>query len=311
MRMMPHTVEMAGISHKGCLGGKAVREHSACSGVKYSDSKRQLPALMFNFLGHLHDFTQVSWSKVMLWGPKLTIRERLVEMCSQALTALRLSSGQAAKIRGLASWLDASLAGRCMRGAMHAYIARQYWDQGEQVVRGSSLYEALLYTIAVARNLLDRSTRLIGPELPPILVYTDAAADESRVRLGAKVLVPEGKVEVAIYDVTPEIRSSWGPQDTVINQAELECGVMVAATFANLLQGRRVIWWVDNTAAAAALVKAGSPTVTMSRIALQTHPEILRHRVGAVGTLPQVPLKPQYSILNSFQSSSTPADSIA
>ena len=32
-----------------------------------------------------------------------------------------------------------------------------------------------------------------------------------------------------------------------------------------------MLWWIDNTSAQAAMVKAGSPTVSMGRLALQAH----------------------------------------
>ena len=60
----------------------------------------------------------------------------------------------------------------------------------------------------------------------------------------------------------------WGTQDTIINQAELHAAPVVACTVPDTLRGADVIWFIDNAAAEAALVKAGSPTQTMCRIAL-------------------------------------------
>ena len=63
--------------------------------------------------------------------------------------------------------------------------------------------------------------------------------------------------------------ATWGDQDTLINQAELQCGALLASTFADVLRGRDLIWFIDNTSAATALVKAGSPTVSMNNLALK------------------------------------------
>ena len=196
-------------------------------------------------------------------------RERLVEMCTAAIQSRRLSSGTAAKMRGLATWMDAALAGRCLRAAGHALTARQYWDQCEEVTEGSNLWESLLYIAAAAQWMPDRCISLVRPVAPPVRVYTDASADADRVRLGAKVLLPDGCTLVTVLDADQPLRETWGPQDTVINQAELQCGTLVAATFAEELRGHDVIWRVDNTSAATSLVKAGSPTATMCRLALQ------------------------------------------
>ena len=139
----------------------------------------------------------------------------------------------------------------------------------EEVQEGSNLHEALLDIVAAAQKMPDRTASLVRPEAPPARVYTDAAATADRVRLGAKVLLPEGRTLITVWDADQTARAAWGPQETVINQAELQCGALVAATFAAELRGRDVIWWVDNTSAATSLVKAGSPTATMCRLALQ------------------------------------------
>ncbi|CAK0873242.1 unnamed protein product, partial [Prorocentrum cordatum] len=272
-----HYVDDGPTSEMDCMvgapgaGDSVVCQHAASMGIRYSDSKRQPPSFMFAFLGHLHDLCRTAWSMAAAWGPKLLSRERLVEMCEGAIRTQRLSSGQAAKLRGFASWMDSSLAGRCMRGAMHAFIARQYWDGDERVQPGSVLHEALMYVAAAAVHMPDRIAALQRPTVPPLVLYTDASADGERVRLGAKLLVPGGAVCVTIWGATPEARESWGEQATVINQAELHCGVLVAGTFPDLLHGCDVLWWIDNTAAATAMVKAGSPTVTMGKLALQAH----------------------------------------
>jgi len=203
------------------------------------------------------------------FGPKLHTRERLIEMCRAALASDTLTSGEAAKIRGLAMWLDNALEGRSLRGAMHGLTASQYWHNGVRVGKNSNLGEALKYIIAAARKMADRSVSLIGPVQPPVCIYTDASADSGGCRLGVKILHPEEGTFVAVYDPPAEVTRMWGPQLTIINQAELQCATLVPATFHRLIAGRDVIWWVDNTSAETSMVKAGSPTVTMARLALQ------------------------------------------
>ncbi|CAK0895584.1 unnamed protein product, partial [Prorocentrum cordatum] len=206
------TVELSCLAGLRWSASNIVQESAVCSGGKYSASKHWPPSFMFNFLGHLHDLVRTCYALGATWGPKLHTRERLVEMCMAAVQSGRLSSGTAAKMRGLATWMDAALAVR---------------------------------------------------------VYTDAAADADRVRLGAKVILPDGRTFVTVLDADQCLRETWGPQDTVINQAELQRGALVAATFAKELRGQDVIWRVGNTSAATSLVKAGSPTATMRRLALQ------------------------------------------
>ena len=146
------TIDMQGTA-QDCSGAScAGSAHAASAGVKYSSSKYQAPCPYATFLGHIHDLCRAAWSGFVVWGPKLGARERLTELCAQAIAQRSLTPGAAAKMRGLASWIDSSLCGRCLRGAMSALIARQYWEPCEEVADGSNLHEALLYIIAAAVN---------------------------------------------------------------------------------------------------------------------------------------------------------------
>ena len=86
----------------------------------------------------------------------------------------------------------------------------------------------------------DRCISLVRPVAPPVRVYTDASADADRVRLGAKL--PDGRALATALDADQPLHETWGPLDAIINQAELQCGTLVAATFAEELRGHDVIW---------------------------------------------------------------------
>ena len=59
-----------------------------------------------------------------------------------------------------------------------------------------------------------------------------------------------------------------GPQQTIINQAELLAAPLLAWSTPDRLADADVIWFIDNKAAESALVKAGSPTESMCLLAL-------------------------------------------
>ena len=88
------------------------------------------------------------------------------------------------------------------------------------------------------------------------------------MRIGAMIIKPDGPAHVLVYDPPPDIVRSWGNGASIINQAELYAAPVVVSTCPDLLRGESVIWFIDNSAAEAALVKAGSPTETMCRLAL-------------------------------------------
>ena len=70
------------------------------------------------------------------------------------------------------------------------------------------------------------------------------------------------------YLVPEWLRAQWGEQKTIINQAELVAVPILAATMPEMIRDQDVLWFIDNTSAESALVKAGSPTETMCRPAL-------------------------------------------
>ena len=185
---------------------------------------------------------------------------------------MRMSSGLASKIRGLAAWLDSGLGGRCLRGAMYGLTARQRWESDEAIGEGSSnLHLAILYIMAAAKRMPDRAIDVIGEPIKfPRVLYTDAAQNAERARIGAKPWVPGQQTRITVYDVPQHIVDSWGQPDASINLAELLAGLAIGATWREHLRDADVIWFVDNSAANGALVKSASPTETIAKLALQT-----------------------------------------
>ena len=236
-------------------------------GVRLSPSKRQEMTCMAAFLGHIHDLSRLRTDRAIAYGPKHTTRDNMEALITQAIERFRLSSGEAAKLRGIATWLDSGLAGRCCRGAMTALTARQYWE--EETWLTDNLHQCLLYLLAAARCAPDRVVRLFDEQLPPVIVYTDAADEKGQAKLGGIAYRAGHKPQALTLVAPPWLRATWGGQATVINQAELAAVPIMVASMPEVFQGRDIIWFIDNTSAESALIKAGSPTETMCRPALR------------------------------------------
>ena len=132
-----------------------------------------------------------------------------------------------------------------------------------------NLEQCLLYIKAAATSAPDRSIPLRPVYRPPVIAYTDASDEGGEAKLGGIVYVPGQKPHVMMYTVPPPMRALWGEQKTIINQAELVAVPILALTMADLFRHQDVIWFIDNTSAEAALIKAGSPTESMCRLALE------------------------------------------
>ena len=111
-----------------------------------------------------------------------------------------MTSGNASKLRGALTWLDTGLDGRVCRGALSALVARQYYEQDESVKTGSSLDLSLGFLEAAVRHQVVRAVPITLEVKKPVLVYTDAAAEATGVRIGAMVIAPGQPTEVLVYD---------------------------------------------------------------------------------------------------------------
>ena len=245
-----------------------LNELAGILGVLLSEKKRKSPASMRDFLGHAHDLSRIRTDAQMTFGPKMGMRERIQQEVQACRAARSLTSGNASKLRGALTWLDTGLDGRVCRGALSALVARQYYDRDDSVEPGSNLDLSLGFLESAVTHQVVRAVPVTLKVRKPVLVYTDASAEATGVRIGAMVVVPGQPTEVLVYDPPQEVVDRWGDGDTIINQAELHAAPVVACTMPDALRDADVVWFIDNTAAEAALVKAGSPTQTMCALAL-------------------------------------------
>ena len=239
-------------------------ENMVC--IKLSKEKRLPTFSLCTFLGHLHDLRPIVQEGSVVLEPKAGMRDDVVSMCTDALEH-GLSSGAAAKLRGKATWLDTGLTGRCCRGALSALADAQYGrTSGTQ---SASTRRCLVYLSAVAQRAQPRVLSLLALPRAPVLVYTDASADSTGVRIGALLIKASGPAYGMVYDVPKEIVAPWRGGGEGINQGELFAANVLAWSAPELLRDSDVIWFIDNTSAESALVKSGSATASMSELALQ------------------------------------------
>eukprot|EP00973_Karenia_brevis_P086267 11963214-Karenia_brevis.AAC.1 len=110
------------------------------------------------------------------------------------------------------------------------------------------------------RDLVARAgPRVVGPKSsdPPALVFTDGAC-EDEVSIGAVLVLPDGHLEVFGAVLDQVAVNSWkrNPgQVQVIGQAELFPLLVARLTWAKHLQGKRVIFFVDNEGARLGAIK--------------------------------------------------------
>jgi hypothetical protein len=120
-----------------------------------------------------------------------------------------------------------------------------------------------------------RHVRLGGSDLPTVLVWTDASAEEDELeagRIGYVVYFPESDEWVhGSAPVAQAFLEGFVARKTYIGQYELLAAVCVYLSLGDKLRGRRVIHWVDNQGAVAALTKGYAQQVDSAKIVHAFH----------------------------------------
>ena len=203
----------------------------------------------------------------------------------------RLSPHEASSLRGKLFFILSSAFGMVGRAATLPLVQRQYRDATSAFLPQSELHHCLLFFEALLPSLPPLVVPLSPPQRRPLIVYTDASfsrrsasrradaqgaalecgARHPRLRggLGAVVYDPEdGVVRVAAADPNWRVLlSSWRDNfKTYIAELETLAAISVYTTFPDLLAGRAVTHYVDNTVALSALVHgyAGKPELARS-----------------------------------------------
>ena len=114
--------------------------------------------------------------------------------------------------------------------------------------------------------------RVIGPKSKdmPILIFTDGAC-EKITTIGGVIFVPGRGPLCFGAEVPEELCRHWTSkeaQEQIIGQAELFPLWVARLTWAELVQGKRVIYFVDNESARLAMVKAYSPILPSLEIVM-------------------------------------------
>jgi len=89
------------------------------------------------------------------------------------------------------------------------------------------------------------------------------------MRVGMLVFSPGSLPLAFVHDVPESVAAPWRGEAEGINQGELYAANVLAWSAPDIFRGKDMIWFIDNTSAESALVKSGSATESMSRLALQ------------------------------------------
>ena len=187
-----------------------------------------------------------------------------------------VSNSEASSLRGQAGWLGSNAAGRCGRIGLRVLRDKQH---SSDPTLSDDQREDLRFLARVAAALPERTLLVCGARPQPFILYTDASVEEDtalsppagwvlfppplagsqRQHLGRALRVPE------------DVVASWTDRLTQIYPAEAYAVLAAVWTHRELLTGSDLLAFVDNEAAAAALIRGAPRADDVGDIAQAVH----------------------------------------
>ena len=212
------------------------------------------------YLGAL-DLTRVEDDGYVVCGPTISAVQKVCAAVDQVRQTMSLTPAQAAKLRGQAGSL---MHGKFGRLALNFLKERQYSKGGTCDVSPLQLRELQLLAHLV-QEAPARCISVLGKPAMPVVVYSDASFEHNKAICGWVVFDGNQQPIGQTVHVTQEWIDSWKPRETQIFAAEAFCSLLVPFNLPESLRDRDVLWFVDNEAAAAAMIlgSSGSRDVDM------------------------------------------------
>ena len=242
----------------GLLGQRHLRAVMAMLGLPLSAKKQVDLQVEADYLGLLHDVSQVAVRGVVSFRPRPAIKERVLALIDQAFKANSMTPADASKLRGVLGFISTASFGQVGRGGAQPLIFRQYADRPPFPLT-HALRRALQYFRTLQELPLARQFQVWKSTQRPIVVATDGRVDDTAPPSIAFVAIDlETHCKIAAWSVlTAELRSTWQGEDGIalveesaILLAVQECG--------RQWEERDILWYVDNSVVLASMSKGAS-----------------------------------------------------
>ena len=161
----------------------------------------------------------------------------------------------AGKLRGDLNWMFSNCAGHIGKfaGPLLTSLQKTTTDTLDQ-----KALDTLTILLRIVLSAPPRDVVVCG-KLPPILrVYSDASFEDGTLRLGWICFDDEHPPQGGSCLVPPLVIQSWVDRHQQIFPGEKLCGLVVPWIHPDLFRNRDVLWFIDNEAAAACLIRGGS-----------------------------------------------------
>lgn len=226
------------------------------------------PTANRHYLGtsiHTGDFLLLGIIRVQ---PKHSTRAKVLARLDLALATNSLSRDEAGKLRGDVTWLFTMCLGHLGKLAGPTLTAHQYGEDPTLTSSDRLNLQVLRRAVLLAEP---RDITVLRHRQQLVRVYTDASFEAGQLRLGW-VIFRQSETPIAGTCLVPQATlAQWKPRTQQIFPGETLAALVLPQLCPNALRGSDVLWFIDNEAAAAALVRVASSESDILFLVQQAH----------------------------------------
>eukprot|EP00435_Cladocopium_sp_Y103_P060929 s497_g22.t1 len=254
-------------------GQWAANELFALLGSPFAAEKKQPMQATGTFLGLTHDFGPVASHNMVTFWARDRLHEKVKDLIASARDSQTLTKGTAAKLYGVANFLEQGIYGRVGYGGLMAIKARQDEANTALTPEICACFEVIE---AVMRFSPKREFSILPFYGERFLAASDAAIEEDTGGSGGFHLIffqsDQSQIRLSFVATNcNELRHQWQPAITHIAQLELAMVLYALVERPDLFRGRRGLWFLDNVAAVMTLVRGRSSNSDLSKLGHLIH----------------------------------------
>jgi len=235
-------------------------------GFPLAPEKRKLVASSNIILGMICDMSRVSSERVVIFQPRGEKLEEALEIMRSCRRKDCLDNKSAEICAGKLNFLLSATYGRVGRAATLPLVQRINGGSKGHPNFTKAEHSMVEFFEALLPNLKPRVVNLGGEEKGPVVVYSDASSDGKKHKLGIVIFDTNAPLSPPMFASSPP--PSWalkilkaeyvyeeGEEKVhLICPLELLAAIAVGSTFPDVVKGRRVMLFIDNTAALSSVV---------------------------------------------------------
>ena len=203
-----------------------------------------------DFLGLSHNMEGALQTGEITFTPRasLLVKAKSIESRLQEGSC---TPAQASKIRGVLGFLFTGLYGRIGRGGQQPLLQRQYSDVQPWTL-SYALRREFEYLLDTLHTVKPRRVLMWGDGLPPLVIASDGRQDDTSAPPVAALIYDRSTGMKSAIAAT--ILTEWGDSEHCIALEEQAALVLGILTFKDVLRGRSVLWFEDNSAVLSGLI---------------------------------------------------------